>query len=96
MTCFLILIVGIWRVISEATWKKEGYIHRLSTKDIEKIYKKDIINERATPRSYICTKDIEAFEVHLRPNGRFCFIFLFCKNKNINSLRSNCCKWTTS
>jgi len=73
---FFSSILGIWRVISRTALKKEGHIHRLTTKDIERIYKQDFKNERSTPRSYICTKDIEAFDVHIHPNGKF-FICLF-------------------
>ncbi len=63
-------------MISKSTSKGEGYIHRLTTKDIEGIYKKDLLNERATRRSYICTKDIDAFELHILKNGKF---FVFCR-----------------
>ncbi|UJR30700.1 hypothetical protein I4U23_018220 [Adineta vaga] len=55
---------GIWRVIS----KGSEHIHRLATTDIEMIYKKDIQNQRIIPRSYICAKQIEAFELHVRKN----------------------------
>lgn len=57
-------------MISKATSKKEGHIHRLTTKDLERIHKKDIQNERSTPRSYICIRDIEAFELIIRSNGK--------------------------
>ncbi|CAF1170077.1 unnamed protein product [Adineta steineri] len=57
---------GVWRVISKATSKKEGHIHRLTTKDLERIHRQDVANERTTPRSYICIRDIEAFELHVR------------------------------
>ncbi len=76
MIAFFSSILGIWRVISRTAPNKEGYIHRLTTKDIERIHKQDVQNERLTPRSYICTKDIEAFDVLLRLNGKF-FIFFY-------------------
>jgi hypothetical protein len=73
-------ILGVWRVISKATSKKEGHIHRLTTKDLERIYKQDVRNERTTPRSYICIRDIETFELIIRSNGKkisfFSFFFL--------------------
>lgn len=56
-------------MISRATLRKEDHIHRLSTKDLERIYQQDIQNERTTPRSYICIRDVEAFEVIARSNG---------------------------
>ncbi|CAF3370219.1 unnamed protein product [Rotaria sp. Silwood1] len=59
---------GVWRVISKATSRKEGHIHRLTTKDLERIHKQDILNERVTPRSYICIRDIEAFELIVHSN----------------------------
>ncbi len=70
----MIRFLGVWRVISKATSKKEGHIHRLTTKDLERIHKQDVINERATPRSYICIRDVEAFELIARSNGKN-FIF---------------------
>ena len=77
-----VLISGLWKVISKITSKKEVRIHRLATKDIERIYKQDIQKKRTTPRSYICTKDIEVFELHLRNNGKFIyfvpFYFILC------------------
>ncbi len=68
-------ILGIWKVISKATWKNEGYIHRLTTQHIERIYKQDVKNERKPPRIYVCTKDIEAFELHFRQNGKIFYLF---------------------
>ncbi len=63
-------------MISKSTSKGEGYIHRLTTKDIERIYKQDVRNERTTRRSYICTKDIEGFDLHIVQHGKFCwFVF---------------------
>lgn len=59
---------GIWRVISKATSIKEGHIHRLSTKDLERIHRQDVKNQRSTPRSYVCIRDVEAFELIVR-NG---------------------------
>ena len=61
--------LGVWRVISKATSKKEGHIHRLTTKDLERIHKQDVRNERVTPRSYICIRDVETFELIVRNNG---------------------------
>ncbi|CAF1130640.1 unnamed protein product [Rotaria sordida] len=59
---------GIWRVISIATSKKEGHLHRLTTSDLERIHKQDIFNERLFPRSYICIRDVEAFELIVHSN----------------------------
>jgi hypothetical protein len=73
---------GVWRVISKATSKKEGHIHRLTTKDLERIHKQDVRNERTTPRSYICIRDVEAFELTVRNNGKklsnFFLMKFFC------------------
>ncbi|CAF3633617.1 unnamed protein product [Adineta steineri] len=55
---------GLWRVLLKATPRRDNHIHRLTTKDIETIYKKDFQNQRTFPRSYISTKRIEAFELH--------------------------------
>ncbi|CAF1068165.1 unnamed protein product [Adineta ricciae] len=57
---------GVWRVISKATSRKEGHIHRLTTADLERIHEQDVANERITPRSYICVRDIEVFELVVR------------------------------
>ena len=57
-------------MISKATSKKEGHIHRLTTKDLERIHKQDVRNERPTPRSYICIRDVEAFELIVQNNGK--------------------------
>ena len=57
-------------MISKATSRKEGHIHRLTTTDLERIHEQDIANERLTPRSYICVRDIEAFELIVRSDGR--------------------------
>ncbi|CAF2370973.1 unnamed protein product [Rotaria sp. Silwood2] len=67
------LILGVWRVISKATSSKEGHVHRLTTKDLERIHKQDILNERATPRSYICIRDVEAFELMIHSNDESVF-----------------------
>lgn len=61
--------VGIWKVISKTTSKKEGAIHRLTTKDLENIHRQDIENHRSTPRRFICMKDMEGFELLVRNNG---------------------------
>ena len=61
---------GIWKVISKSRSQNENFIHRLTTKDIETIYQKDLKNERATPRTYVCTREIEAFELRIRQNGK--------------------------
>lgn len=81
---------GIWKVISKATSKKEGYIHRLTTQDIERIYQQDIEKNRKTPRSYICTKDIEVSELHLQSSGKLFFLILFYFFFFVSS-RSNYC-----
>ena len=67
-------------MISKATSKKEGHIHRLTTKDLETIHKKDIRNERTTPRSYICIRDLEAFDLIIRSNGKCSSSLLFFSN----------------
>lgn len=61
---------GVWRVISKSTSNKEGHIHRLTTKDLERIHKQDVRNERTTPRAYICIRDIEAFELVVHSAGK--------------------------
>lgn len=63
------VFAGIWKVLSKSTSRKEGFIHRLTTKDIESIHKQDFQNERSTPRTFICMKDIEAFELIFRNHG---------------------------
>ena len=91
---------GLWRVISKATSKKDGHIHRLTTKDIERIHRQDVRNERQTPRSYICIRDIEAFELIMRNNGKkkneliqhdMTNIFVIC----FSSFRSSHYQWST-
>lgn len=62
--------LAIWKIISKQTSKQEGHIHRLSTKDIENIHKQDIESQRTTSRRYICMKDVEAFELLARNNGK--------------------------
>lgn len=62
---------GIWKVVSKTTSKHEGLIHRLTTKDLETIHKQDINNARATPRTYICLKEIEAFELIIRSHDPY-------------------------
>jgi hypothetical protein len=64
-------------VISKATSKKEGHIHRLTTKDLERIHKQDVRNERTTPRSYICIRDVEGFELIIRNKGKNLLFFVF-------------------
>ncbi|CAF1526605.1 unnamed protein product [Rotaria sp. Silwood1] len=59
---------GLWKVISKVTSEKVERIHRLTTKDIERIYRQGIKNQRITPRSYICTKEIEAFDLIFHRN----------------------------
>ncbi|CAF2655347.1 unnamed protein product [Rotaria sp. Silwood2] len=59
---------GIWKVISRVTSKKEDRIHRLSTQDIERIYIQDMKNDRLIPRLYICTKEIEVFDLIIHSN----------------------------
>lgn len=60
---------GIWKIMSKCRSQKESHIHRLTTKDIETIFRKDWNAERVKPRTFICTKDIEAFELHISQNG---------------------------
>ena len=63
--------------MSKCRSQTESHIHRLTTKDIETIYRKDFKIERVTPRTFICTKDVEAFELRVRQNGKIhCFSFL--------------------
>ncbi|CAF1283487.1 unnamed protein product, partial [Didymodactylos carnosus] len=54
---------GLWRVISKSTLKKEESIHRLTTKDLEILLEQDKHNQRINPRSFICIRDTEAFEL---------------------------------
>jgi len=61
---------GIWKIISKATSTGETHLHRLTTKDIERIHRQDTENRRATPRTYVCTKDIDAFELIVNSNGK--------------------------
>lgn len=82
-------------MISKATSKKEGHIHRLTSKDLERIHIKDIRNERTTPRSYICIRDIEAFELIIRSNGKnILMMMMMIINGNLS--RSNCCQWSSN
>ena len=64
---------GIWKIMSESRSQNESHIHRLTTKDIETIYRKDWKTERVKPRTFICTKDVEAFELRIRQNGNIHF-----------------------
>ena len=61
---------GIWKVVSKTTSKRDGLIHRLTTKDLESIHKQDLHNGRTTPRTYVCLKEIDAFELIIHANGR--------------------------
>lgn len=56
--------------MSKATANGETHLHRLTTKDIERINRQDNENRRSTPRMYVCTKDIEAFELIANSNGK--------------------------
>lgn len=59
---------GIWKVLSKATTTGETHIHRLTSKDIERINRQDNENRRSTPRTYVCTRDIDAFELIANSN----------------------------
>jgi hypothetical protein len=84
MLCLTLTNLGVWRVISRSTSRENGHIHRLTTKDIERIHRQDVRHERVSPRSYICIRDMEAFELIVRNNGklqvvtrRSCFLALY-------------------
>ncbi|CAF1189642.1 unnamed protein product [Adineta ricciae] len=55
---------GIWKIVTN----DNNHTQRLATTDIEDIHTHDVEKKRVTPRSYICTKQIEAFELHVRKN----------------------------
>ncbi|CAF0751736.1 unnamed protein product [Didymodactylos carnosus] len=57
---------GLWRVISKSSSKKEESIHRLTVRDLETLYQRDKNHQRANPRSFICIRDVEAFELVIR------------------------------